>query len=517
MPLSDESAEEKAAITAKDNKDIAKGAGANFFGFLIRLGSRLPFLVLAVALFDLELYGRYGFTITTIEICAAFATFGFKRSLFKFIHDDDYAGKYSVEQVMISALVWSVFVGAIFTGIVILSAETLSMWFDYPEMVDGLITLAPIIMVITALDVILAGTRATRKMRYEVIARSIVEPYILLIAMLAFYYLGFKETGLILAYAVALTLALCYAIWGFCNLYSLEKTLSARPNLSLIKNLASFSGPTAFHDLALLIFMRMDIFAVKFFFAETVLGIYSIAQQFATTVEKIYQSFHPILSPVMAKNLVEKDFKTVAQQMTMVSRWILMIQGILVVLSIFYGEALFTVIAPADTEASLLVTGGLILLFLMIGETINGGFGIADLPIIYRSPLFNPIISVLMIPVYMVLVYLYTQNYDLGPVGVAMALCTTYFIMNLLRVLIINKLYGINMLNIKIFKVIFASAFCTVIFKLATAYSPINLINGWGVAVGIPLVIILYGICQILFGLERIDKEKIMQKMSSKK
>ena len=130
--------DDKAAKTAKDNKDIAKGAGANFFGFIIRLGSRLPFLILAVALFGNELYGRYNYTITTIEICAAFATFGFKRSLFKFIHDDDYADKYTIEQVMASALLSSVLVSIIFTGLIILSAEFLAYLFDYPEMVPGL-------------------------------------------------------------------------------------------------------------------------------------------------------------------------------------------------------------------------------------------------------------------------------------------------------------------------------------------------------------------------------------------
>lgn len=167
---------DKATLTAKDNKDIAKGAGANFFGFIIRLGSRLPFLILAVALFGNELYGRYNYTITTIEICAAFATFGFKRSLFKFIHDDEYAGKYSIEQVMVSALLSSVIVGLLFTGLIIISAEFFAYLFDYPEMVPGLKTLAPMVIIITALDVILAGTRATRKMRYEVVSRSIVEP-----------------------------------------------------------------------------------------------------------------------------------------------------------------------------------------------------------------------------------------------------------------------------------------------------------------------------------------------------
>jgi O-antigen/teichoic acid export membrane protein len=503
---------DKATLTAKDNKDIAKGAGANFFGFIIRLGSRLPFLILAVALFGNELYGRYNYTITTIEICAAFATFGFKRSLFKFIHDDEYAGKYSIEQVMVSALLSSVIVGLLFTGLIIISAEFFAYLFDYPEMVPGLKTLAPMVIIITALDVILAGTRATRKMRYEVVSRSIVEPYILLGTMLLFFYMGYTTFGLLMAYAVALIAALIYAICGFCHLFSLENTIKARPSLTLMRRLMRFSGPTAFHDLALLTFMRMDIFAVKFFFSEAILGVYTIAQQFATSVEKIYQSFYPILAPVMAKSLVEKDFKTIEQQMIMVSRWILMIQSILVILCIFYGEAIFIAILPDGTDPNMAINGGIVLFFLMVGETINGGFGMADLPVIYRTPLFNPIISLTMIPIYILLAYLFTQYTSYGPIGVAMALCSTYFLMNLLRVIVIKKMFNINMIKLRVFKVIFAACISAAVFYALSETLPIDLIHGYGIAIGIPLLFFIYGISILIIAMEKSDIKKLKTK-----
>ena len=516
MSLSDENAEQKAAQTVKDNKDIAKGAGANFLGFIIRLGSRLPFLIIAVALFGAELYGRYNYTITTIEICAAFATFGFKRSLFKFIHDKEYAGKYTLEQVMISALLCSLIVGAIFTIIIIASAGLLAALFDYPEMVTGLRTLAPMVMIITALDVILAGTRATRKMRYEVVSRSIVEPYVLLFAMLGLYYAGFDTYGLLIAYSIALIAALIYAIWGFCDLYTFSKSIRARPNFKLMKNLLSFSGPTAFHDLALLIFMRMDIFAVKFFFSEAILGVYTIAQQFATSVEKIYQSFYPILAPVMAKNLVEKDFKTVENQMIMVARWILMVQSLLVILCVFYGVAIFEAVLPESSGDIMPILGASVLFFLMLGETINGGFGMADLPIIYRSPFFNPAISLIMIPLYVIFAYCFTQYTGFGPVGIAIALCLTYFVMNTIRVLIINRLFGINMVSIRIVKVFLAALIATGLFKGLMDYMPIDISNGFGIAAGIPILFILYGACIYVFAMEKHDKDKIKSKLFQK-
>jgi O-antigen/teichoic acid export membrane protein len=315
-----------------------------------------------------------------------------------------------------------------------------------------------------------------------------------------------------MAYAVALIAALIYAICGFCHLFSLENTIKARPSLTLMRRLMRFSGPTAFHDLALLTFMRMDIFAVKFFFSEAILGVYTIAQQFATSVEKIYQSFYPILAPVMAKSLVEKDFKTIEQQMIMVSRWILMIQSILVILCIFYGEAIFIAILPDGTDPNMAINGGIVLFFLMVGETINGGFGMADLPVIYRTPLFNPIISLTMIPIYIVLAYLFTQYTSYGPIGVAMALCSTYFLMNLLRVIVIKKMFNINMIKLRVFKVIFAACISAVVFYALSETLPIDLIHGYGIAIGIPLLFFIYGISILIIAMEKSDIKKLKTK-----
>jgi len=474
------------------------------------LGSRLPFLILAVALFGNELYGRYNYTITTIEIAAAFATFGFKRSLFKFIHDQAYADKYTIEQVIISALVWSLIVGLILMTALMMGAGLLADIFDYPQMIDGLIGLAPIILIITMVDVLLAGTRATRKMRYEVLSRSMVEPYALLGSMLLLYYLGFREYGLLIAYAIALVAALVVAIWGCCSLFSLKNFLKARPSVNLIRDISKFSAPTAFHDLALLVFMRMDIFTVKFFFSEAVLGIYTIAQQFATSVEKIYQSFYPILAPVMSKSLVEKDYPRVERALVMVSRWILMVQGLIVVWSVFYGPTVMGAVAEDGTDPSLVILGATILVYLMIGETINGGFGTTDLPLIYRSPMFNPLISLVMIPLYVLMASIFTQYFEAE--GVAISLMLTYLIMNMLRVCLIRKLFGINMLQLRLFKIPFAGGLCYLIYGGLLDAIPMDLLHGVGIFLGIPLLIVVYLLCIAVTGLTKEDKEKLAQK-----
>ena len=216
----------------------------------------------------------------------------------------------------------------------------------------------------------------------------------------------------------------------------------------------------------------------------------------------------------MAKNLVEKDFKTVESQMIMVSRWILMIQSFLVILSVFYGEIIFDAILPIGTNPAMAIMGGTVLIFLMVGETINGGFGMADLPIIYRSPMFNPIVSLVMIPIYVLLAYLFTQYTLYGPVGIAMALCSTYFIMNLVRVIIIKKLFGINMIKLRIFKVIIAAAISSGLFHLLLNLSPIDLKSGSGIALGIPAMFIIYGLSMLIFAMEKSDIVKLKKRFS---
>ncbi len=501
----------------KDKKDIVRGAGINFLGFIVRLSSRLPFILLVMALFGKELYGRYIFIITIVELGAALAVFGFKRSLFKFIQDEQEHDKgHTTEEVIVGALICSFSVGLLMITIIIFSADQLAIWFDYPEMVPGLLTLVPIILVISAVDIILAGTRISRNMKYEMVARSFVEPYVLLFSMLALYFLNFGESTLITAYIVSIFAALVTALLGGARLFSFRNFIAARPAFSMLRKMFSFSAPTAFHDLALLIFMRMDVFTVKFFFAEGILGIYNVAQQITTSVEKIYQSFYPILAPVMAKNLVEKDYSVVERQMVMVSRWTLMVQCLLVVIAVFYGEAFMGLIAGEDTEKALLVSSGIILVFLMIGETVNGGFGMTDMPILYRYPIFNPLISVIMVPLYVIIAAVFVKVLDLGVEGIAMALCAIYILMNMVRVITVRRLMGINMLQMSLLKVILAATASSIIFKLATSFSPVNIMTGYGSAIGVPLLITLYLSFILGFCLTAGDKAKLFAKITRK-
>ena len=64
-----------------DTAALAKGGRTNFFGFVLRLVARLPFLYFAGRWYGPEAVGRFAFAVLVIELVAQLATLGLKRGL----------------------------------------------------------------------------------------------------------------------------------------------------------------------------------------------------------------------------------------------------------------------------------------------------------------------------------------------------------------------------------------------------------------------------------------------------
>src|SRR5690606_30505698 len=64
-----------------DAAALAKGGRTNFFGFVLRLVARLPFLYVAGRWYGPEAVGRFAFAVLVIELVAQLATLGLKRGL----------------------------------------------------------------------------------------------------------------------------------------------------------------------------------------------------------------------------------------------------------------------------------------------------------------------------------------------------------------------------------------------------------------------------------------------------
>ena len=104
------------APSARRDDDIAalaKGGRTNFFGFLLRLAARIPFLFIAGRFYGPELLGRFAYAVIVIELAAQLATLGLKRGLAQQLSTTDQPHACVVADGLLAAFIASAMASAI--------------------------------------------------------------------------------------------------------------------------------------------------------------------------------------------------------------------------------------------------------------------------------------------------------------------------------------------------------------------------------------------------------------------
>ena len=66
---------------------IVRGAGATAFGFVLRFGARLLFLLAAGRLFGAAGFGAYAVAVAVVEVAVGVASLGMKKVLFQLLEE----------------------------------------------------------------------------------------------------------------------------------------------------------------------------------------------------------------------------------------------------------------------------------------------------------------------------------------------------------------------------------------------------------------------------------------------
>ena len=292
---------------------LAKGGRTNFFGFLLRLAARLPFLFIAGRLYGAEELGRFASALVVVELLALICSMGEKRGLAQRLSDGEGGNPTNlVFDGLLLAFLLSCLAGAF-------------LWFvpapmfpagQYSTFDKLLVTAIPAY----ALTEILLAAQAYRyDIATTVRARAIVEPWTISIMAGVFFYV-IPESGLSLAYIASIYAGLIAAAWPFLRSYGLPRQW--RPNPKDMWRMSTRAFPLASADAIEWGTRRLDIFILGLFAAPAAVGIYYIAQQVASLPQKLKTSFEPILGPVITRNLKEKNYPAIARQVCQVGFWI---------------------------------------------------------------------------------------------------------------------------------------------------------------------------------------------------
>lgn len=360
---------------------LAKGGRTNVFGFLLRLAARLPFLFIAGRLYGAAVLGRYAYAVLVVEFAAQLATLGLRRGLAEQLAKNERPQSH----VLADALTLCLIGCAILVGALMLFPQAM-----FPNSgLNGLDRLFPLMVVAVALtEIALAACAYHFNIAASVRARSIVEPWTISIASLAFYFYSQRD-GLILSYVVATSAAMLTALWPLGRHYGWPSGWSPHP--MRLWRMARRNLPLAAADAIDWGTRRLDLAILGLFATPYIVGIYYVAQQVASLPQKLKTSFEPILGPVITRNIATGNLGAIARQVSQVGFWIVAAQfGIALVLSI-PGEAVMGLMGPS------FVGGTGALAFLLIAEVMASPAVVSEAALVYLARIRNLWISLAMI------------------------------------------------------------------------------------------------------------------------
>jgi O-antigen/teichoic acid export membrane protein len=419
----------------RNQRDIAVGAAANYGGFLFRLSVRLPFLFLAGMLFGAEHYGEYIFATSFIEAIGVLCCLGFKRSIFGFLEESEvYDDPREAARLLTACWKLTLIAAMGCAGLVFIFAKSIAVLLNSPEVAHALRYLCWALPLIVTIDLFLSGCRFRRKVRYEVIARSMTEPVVLTLAAIILYLLGFTESGLLYAYITALTATCATAAYGLHKSYTHPEfaSFAAFPTaIALLRRAA----PTGIYEFLKMVLDRLHIIIVTFFFSESVTGVYGAAVQFTTLLNKIGAGFEPILAPVVAQLTNRDSGEHLQHQLAKIVRWVMSIEFLLVVLFVLFGRDMLSAIGEE------FVAGEHIMWILVCAVAVQSAFMCNDLPVVYRHPSRNLLIVLILLGICAESAYVLAPKF--GPIGVAMALLLTHVCGAIFSSLLIRHLFSV--------------------------------------------------------------------------
>lgn len=360
---------------------LARGGRTNFFGFVLRLLARLPFLFIAGQLYGAEALGRFAYATMVVELMAALATLGLKRGLAAELNKVDRPPSHVIGDGLV--LAWSF---ALAGALVMIALPEIV----FPNSkISGLDRAFPLVaMFIVGSDVTLAALAYRHKIGATVAARSIVEPWMLtfVAAGLAFVP-GWKSDAMIIAYAASLGAAFivsmrpCIATFGLPHGW--------RPHPARLFTMMRENWPLAGADAIEWATRRVDLLILGQFATPAVLGIYYVAQQVATLAQKLKVTFDPILAPVITRGVKAGDKRGVAHHLRQVGFWILAAQlGIALSLGMT-GEAVMNLVGEGFG------TGATILALLLAAEVVYVAGSVSESALVYLARHRNLMVSVM--------------------------------------------------------------------------------------------------------------------------
>ena len=404
-----------------------RGAYATAGGFAVRLGARLLFLLVAGRLFGAAALGDYLLAVAAVELAVAVGNLGTKKLLFPLL---DLRRERRAAHVVLDA-------GMLVAGAsLVLAAIVAGAALLLPGPGVVLALAAPMIAGQALLDLVLAATRWRGAVRFDVVARSIVEPWAAVAGTVAAWTLGAGTLGLVVGYACGTLAALAYAMAGARGALGGFALGSYRPSRATMGQLLGQAGPNTATDALTALYQRLDLYLVGLLLGPRAAGLYGMARQVSVPIRQIRQSFDGLLVPLVARTVAVRGSEAAGAALASAARRVLAIQLPVVLALLAVGAPLLDAFGPGFGAAAAA------LVVLAAAEAVQAAFGTGDLLFVYLNPRVGLAqtaagiavgggAAVLLLP-------------TLGIIGAALAVLAGYLVRAAMRAWSLRRRFGVT-------------------------------------------------------------------------
>jgi len=475
-----------------DMAALARGGRTNFFGFLIRLAARIPFLFIAGRLYGDDMLGRFAAALVVVELASQIAVLGQKRGLAQQLSENDTRPP---SHIVADAMVLSLFTSVAFTALLLIFPGPM-----FPSGANGdLSWLLPLTILPYALtEVALAACAYRYDIGATVRSRALTEPWTISIAVGALFFVV-PDSGLELAYVLSIIAAAVVAFMPVIRHYGMPTGWSPHPVRMF--RLAMRNLPLAGADAIEWGTRKLDLAILAQFATPAQVGVYFAVQQVATLPQKLKTSFDPILGPVITAALKVGDRSAIAKQVCQVGFWIVALQAGIALALALPGEAVMGLLGPD------FVSGTGALSILLVAEVVAALAVVSESALIYIARMRNLMISLAAIGLQAVLTVGFMLAIDAyhwpelwrAPAA-ALALAIALALSSVAKSVLLGRILGETVNNFRM------GLFYAAIPAAGVGWLATQLPEWLELVVGIPAILLTYGAIIWFLGFREDDR-----------
>lgn len=483
----------------KQSAKIAKEATISLVGMGFGNVVRYVFTALLARLIGAHYLGIYSLANAVTRIMEVIGKAGLDGGILLFVSRRDTDEKEIINSDIATALKLGFILSLLVMSIQIaISGWLVNSVFSSPQLLKTVLIVNAIGLPFSIGTLIAANaTQGFKLLKYKILVNDILNPLVLLLAMLGAYFLISGEAAIILP-------ALLSAVIGFIviMLFLFRMTgirFAKIVHRKITPDLLSFSYPLMFIGIIATVTHWMDIMMLGYFLDEETVGLYLPAVRTAGLLRVVLVAFAGIFAPMFAQLHKKNEVAEMDRLYKLVIRWISSIVFPLAIIILLFPQKIMLIFGPEFRAASD------VLVILIIATLIQSIFGLGLSALTMTGhPKFNLINSIIVLVTNVILNYFWIPRY--GMTGAALATATAICLLNLLLTVEMWIILRLQPLSVKLFKPVIAGLVAFLITgQIKPLFMPLHTVLA--LAAGAITVFVSFGLVLWLFRFDDDDKE----------